>query len=314
MSKSTEVYIIIVTYNAIPWIQQCLQSCIEYPVVVVDNNSTDKTVAYIKENFPKVHLLPQKENLGFGQGNNLGIRYAMEQGAGYVFLLNQDAYVQEGCIEKLIAVHKKNSEFGVISPVHFNGAGTTLDSNFLLFLHRYKVAGTILSDMFKKTENELYPTEFVNAAAWLVSRDCLEKVGGFDPLFFHYGEDRNYCQRVAYHGFKIGIIPTAAVYHDREDRPEKKIEKFSKAYYKEFERYLKVDWADVNLQEFEKKYNNRSRYLLSKCFRYLTQLNFKMAKDVFIKRKILLQLEPELLKSRQESESKKPSYFREQKI
>src|SRR5690606_23565222 len=108
--------VIIVTYNGMPWIQKCLASCKDHQIVVVDNNSTDGTVAFINENFAKVQLMPQKENLGFGQANNIGIAYALEQGAVYVFLLNQDAYLQADCIEKLIQVHSHNKYYGILSP------------------------------------------------------------------------------------------------------------------------------------------------------------------------------------------------------
>lgn len=83
------------------WLQKCLDSCKGYQVIIVDNNSTDGTVSFIKENFPNIHLIPQTENLGFGQANNIGIKYALEQRAEYVFLLNQDAYLQEGCLGNL---------------------------------------------------------------------------------------------------------------------------------------------------------------------------------------------------------------------
>ncbi len=98
-------WIIIITYNALPWIGKCIESCPNLPIVVVDNGSSDTTVNFIKTNFPSIYLLCQENNLGFGQANNLGISYALKQGADYVFLLNQDTYLQNGCIESLIEVH-----------------------------------------------------------------------------------------------------------------------------------------------------------------------------------------------------------------
>jgi len=282
-----------------PWIQKCLASCKENQVVVVDNNSADGTVAFIKENFPEVYIMPQKGNLGFGQANNLGIKYALEQGADYVFLLNQDAYLQEGCIENMIQVQKENPPYGVLSPVHFNGGGSKLDANFLLYLNRYKVTERLLFDTFTDGLSKIYPVQFVNAAAWLITRECLEKVGGFDPLFFHYGEDRNFTQRVHYHHFKVGIVTPTIIYHDRENRAEKHIEKYSELYYGDFDRYLKVDWADINLTDFENKYNARCSYLLSKQRRFLLTLQLKKAKDCQTKRRLMVQLRAKIMTSRQ---------------
>ena len=60
----------------------------------------------------------------------------------------------------------------------------------------------------------IYETTFVNAAAWLISKKCLLAVGGFDPLYPHYGEDTDYIQRAQYFGFKIGIVPSVKIWHD----------------------------------------------------------------------------------------------------
>jgi len=291
------------------WLAQCLGQCDNYPVIVVDNGSTDGTVAFIEENFPKVQVLVQKTNLGFGQANNLGIKKALEDGADSVFLLNQDAYLEKRCVESLIAVQEQNPQYGVLSPVHFNGIGTALDEKFLLYLRRYEVDELLLFDAFSAQFGTAYPIDFVNAAAWLISKSCLEVVGGFDPLFFHYGEDRNYCQRVAYHEFKVGIVPAGIVFHDRESRAEQPMVKFSERYYKEYERYLKVDWADVNLQDYSRKIDARIRYLKSKCLRYFLGFNFKMGKDAYRKKQLLQQLKAEILKSRNQNATKAMSYL-----
>ena len=68
--------------------------------------------------------------------------------------------------------------------------------------------------MFFNRLKDVYETKYVNAAAWLIPRNVLTKVGGFDPLFFHYGEDDNYLNRVIYHGFKVGICPHSRIVHD----------------------------------------------------------------------------------------------------
>lgn len=85
-------YIIIVSYNGMPWLEKCLKSCGKFPVIIVDNSSTDETVSFVEDNFPNVILLRQALNLGFGQANNIGIRYALDIGAENVFLLNQDVF------------------------------------------------------------------------------------------------------------------------------------------------------------------------------------------------------------------------------
>lgn len=248
------IYIIIITYNATPWLQKCLDSCKGYQVIIVDNKSTDGTIAFIKEKYPQMHLLPQKENLGFGQANNIGIKYALAQGADYVFLLNQDAYLQKECIETLIETHKKNTTYGILSPIHLNGQGNRLDRNFSNYVN-YTANPDFYSDfVLKKPQQEVYEVPFVNAAGWLLYRKILETVGGFDPIFFHYGEDDNYCQRARFHGFKIGVVPTAFLWHDREDRQSVVFEnkqQEEESAFKQLERKLKTKWGDINLENID---------------------------------------------------------------
>lgn len=129
-----KIFFVIVTYNAMPWVDRCLKSALNgtksAEIVVVDNVSKDNTVEYIKANYSQVHLFPQTENLGFGAANNLGIRYALEQGADFVYLLNEDAWIEKNTLEILINVMQKNPDYGVISPLQITAVGDKLDRNF----------------------------------------------------------------------------------------------------------------------------------------------------------------------------------------
>lgn len=215
-----KVLCIVVSYNGMRWIKRCLDnlqsSSCQSQIIVIDNNSKDETVNFIRKNYPTIQLLETGKNLGFGQGNNLGLAIAIKDQADYVFLINQDAYVETNTLEKLIEAHKKNPEFGILSPIHLNGSGSDFDEHFYKFLIESDVKEIISSQVLieKKTAN-IVNTSFVNAAVWLISRECLIKTGGFDPIFFHYGEDDNYAQRVLFKGFKIGILTTTKIYHDK---------------------------------------------------------------------------------------------------
>lgn len=301
--------IIIVTYNAMPWIQRCLDSCQGYPVVVVDNASSDDTTSFIENNYPKITLLQQTKNLGFGKANNIGISYALNNGADYVFLLNQDAYLGLGSIQTLVDIAETNIDFGVLSPMHFDGVGEKLDRNFLKYLERYHIHGTLLADYQKNTIKSIYPTKFVNAAAWLLSKEVLLTVGGFDPLFFHYGEDRNFCQRVLYHGFKIGIVPEAVIHHDRENRQKIKNELYSNSYYIEYERYAKIDLADINEEQFNVLLLEKLQKLQKLYFKNLLRLNFKGLRDSKLKYFIIKKLGQEVLISRELNVKKEANYL-----
>lgn len=207
--------VIIVTYNAMRWVDRCLgsvtDSTVKADLFVVDNGSTDGTRDYIAEHYPEAILVRSEVNLKFGKGNNLGLEYALKNGYDYVYLLNQDAWVMPDTFEKMIVVQKKHPEFGLLSPLQLSSNGESYEQ---LFEH---LVVENLPDDYRG--HELCEITFAQAAHWLISKSCIEIVGGFSPTFPHYGEDDNYCQRVLYHGFKIGVVPSAKGVHDSANRP-----------------------------------------------------------------------------------------------
>lgn len=224
ISTHSTLATIIVTYNATRnnWLYKCLdsllQSTVKTDIIVVDNASTDETCKTIKGNYPEVILIENKENQGFGQANNQGLEVALAQGSEFFFLLNQDAYVEPNTIEKLVNILEKNPDYGIVSPLHLNGKGNALDYNFSLYINPTQCK-TLYSDfVLGKVQNQIYESGFICAAAWLLSKKCLEIVGGFSPVFFHYAEDNNYVHRLHYKRLKIGVYPNSKIFHDREDR------------------------------------------------------------------------------------------------
>lgn len=217
MKSPLNIYVVIVTYNGMKWINKCLrdvlQSDININIILVDNCSTDETVNFVKSHYPGIDLIVTNENVGFGRANNIGIRKALENNADYVFLLNQDGYVEKDTISKLVSFHIDHPEYGVLSPQQKNGNGTGLDKKFKNIVLRNCVTNTFL-----ESGKTIHDVSFVMAAFWLISADCLMRVGLFDPIFFHYGEDGDYLSRVRFHGFKIGVVMDSIAYHDRQER------------------------------------------------------------------------------------------------
>lgn len=210
-----KVLVIIVTYNGIRWIDRCLsalrQSTHPVTTMVIDNNSTDGTLRYIAEHFPEVILVGKKENLGFGQANNVGLRYALDNGYDYVLLLNQDAYLQAVAIDEMFKVADGKNLF---SPLHLTGEGKRLDLHFRESLRR--ADNELLDDLLIGNEiKSHYEVGEVCAACWFMPIDIIRKIGGFNPLFFQYGEDNNYYTRLEYHHCKTFVVPSAHVWHDR---------------------------------------------------------------------------------------------------
>ena len=213
---------IVVTYNGAQWVDRCLGSLHDpsFPVdtLVVDNGSTDGTLTIIEARFPGVEVFRSATNLGFGQACNIGLRKARDGGYDHVFLLNQDAWVLPGTIKHMVAMSGQTPDFGIISPIHLNGAGDALDKYFAECIVPSKCKGLFSDLALGRAEDRPYPVDFVNAAAWLVTRQCIRTIGGFSPSFFHYGEDENYVARMLHHGLRIGVLPTARIHHDRAGR------------------------------------------------------------------------------------------------
>lgn len=212
------IFTIIVTYNGMQhnWIERCLRSLekstIQQTAIVVDNMSVDGTRDYVPTHFPKAIWLPQDKNLGFGQANNIGIDYALKHHADFILLLNQDAALAPDALQHMVYASDGES---LLSPLHLNGNGSKLDSMFKSTLLTSN--NELLDDLLIGKElKPAYQTGEICAACWFMPRKIIEKIGGFNPLFFHYGEDNNYYQRLVYHHIKVFVIPHAIMYHDRK--------------------------------------------------------------------------------------------------
>jgi len=163
-------------------------------------------------------LCLQEQNLGFGQANNIGMRYAMEHGCTHVLLLNQDAWIDADMIATLLAYDDGNS---LLSPIHKTGEGDAIDYNFEH--HAMMRSGEYERYLKEHSEGQTgkYYTDEINAACWLLPRKILEEIGGFNPLFYHYAEDNDYLQRLHYWGKGIYFVTGTYCYHDRAHVPAK---------------------------------------------------------------------------------------------
>ena len=239
------LFVIIVTYKGQRWYDRCFgslrQSTIPIQTIVVDNASNDGTVEYIKEHFPEIHLVESKENLGFGRANNIAMRHALDNGCDYAFLLNQDAWIEPNTLQQLVNIAERHPDYGIVGPVQVNAERTKVLSGMIRFLvNPDNLNLDLFSDLMIGSVDEIYPVAEINAAAWLLPRKTLEIVGGFDPIFLHYGEDWNYLSRVLYHKMKVGLTPRIQVVHDcveHVDRP--------KSYSMEFDKWLLQRAADI---------------------------------------------------------------------
>ena len=291
------------------WLERTLSDIPEhYPVVIVDNASTDTTVSYIKKHYPQHILFEETTNLGFGQANNKGIAHALSQDATAVFLLNQDAYLEPDTIQLLEERSDENPAYGILSPVHYNGDGTTLDNFFSRYMAHSRVP-RFYRDAIRQEFQPIYEVSFVNAAAWYIPKHILETIGGFDPIFFHYGEDDNYIQRLVFHDFKVGVVPASTIYHDRGDRKRLKPKAFSTTYFKNVERLYKVRYANIGLPDFDNQITQQQTVLLKHALKSSVRLQWRRSAGYLKERKLLKQWAQEMINSRQQNKSKGAHYL-----
>ena len=275
------VFCIIVTYNAMKWVDRCLTSLRESSVpvcpVVIDNCSKDNSVAYIREKYPEAYIIENDVNKGFGQANNQGIEYAYRKGATHFFLLNQDAWVQKEAVKTMVEVMDSNG-LAVLSPIHLNGNGTIMDASFC----RAAVFNTnnveLVTDLMFGAPKDYYKVVSVPAAAWMIKRDTIDAVGGFDPLFFHYGEDSNYCQRLKYHKMIIAVTPHAFIHHDRLVKGN--IELFDRM---NILRQLFLEYANINQKGtlINKNTMKLHMHIITNLFRGLCTFNGELVKKTW---------------------------------
>ncbi|MGK0488818.1 MAG: GT2 family glycosyltransferase [Candidatus Endobugula sp.] len=211
----TNILSVIVTYNASEWLDVCigslLRSSVPTDIALVDNNSSDNTIGLIEKLYEDelTYFYSLTENMGFGKAHNYLFSRIDLTKYDYVFLLNQDAEISPSGISKLLKVAQAESGFGVLSPVHYFIEGE-MDRWFANYFNHF------VNERLTIANERVRTVRFVNAAIWLMRTDSLRAIGGFEPLFSHYGEDLNYVQRLHHIGLKSVIVESATGYHYRK--------------------------------------------------------------------------------------------------
>jgi len=299
-----KIYVIVVTYQGMKWYDKCFTSLREstYPVrtIVVDNTPGEEGANYIQEHYPEIHLIKTTKNIGFGKGNNVGMRFALDAGCDYVFLLNQDAWVEPEMMGILVQVAEKYPEYGLLSPIHLKPLKNHLNMMLDDGMNNYE----LISDLYCHIDlQDVYPITYSNAAGWLLSRNALLDVGGFDPIFNHFGEDDNYLARLLFHKFEIGLCPKAVMVHADSDL----LIPFSEndEHYRETVVDL-ITWTNITLP------NSLERCLwksLLKCISFCFRFNSKKRKYHWERYQRAKKYKDRVILSRQNNMERKPSWL-----
>lgn len=185
-------------------------------IIVVDNGSADDSVDRLRRTAdPAVTILALSENRGFAAGNNVGIRAALEAGAEWVWLLNNDTLVAPDCPQRLAAAARRHPGYHLLSPlIVYHDEPSRIWS-----LGDRRMAGTLLTRGLYRDRPlpaalpELIPVDFLSACSLLVQREVFAAAGMLDERYFMYGEDADFCLRAARCGFRLGCATQAQVRH-----------------------------------------------------------------------------------------------------
>jgi GT2 family glycosyltransferase len=186
-------------------------------VIVVDNDSTDGSDMEILRRFPQITLIRNPTNLGFAAGNNVGIRYALEQGTDYVLLLNNDALLDTSAIRVMAAALQPDPNRGIIVPkifVYPSGEKKRLwaaGAQWRTFPPRVKMRG--YGDIDVGQYDRPGVVEYATACALLIRRETFQRAGLLDESYFVYQEDYDFCDRVRASGMTLWYEPAAVVHH-----------------------------------------------------------------------------------------------------
>jgi N-acetylglucosaminyl-diphospho-decaprenol L-rhamnosyltransferase len=217
-----DVAAVVVTYNAMPYVEQSLASLQGIDTVVVDHGSTDGTLELVRERFPAAKLVEQ-ENLGLAAGWNRGVR---ETSAPYVLILNSDAWFVDGAAERLVAFAEERQRAGFVAPRLRNPDGTLQPSvrafptpwrlaTEYLFLRKLAPGSRALNAFYGGgfDHDEVREIDFAKAAAFLLRRDAFDEVGPFDEGFFLFSEETDWCYRLHQAGWAVIFYPGAEAVH-----------------------------------------------------------------------------------------------------
>jgi len=215
------IYPVMINWNSRQDTLECVASLLaagvsEGQIVIVDHASTDDSVPVLQERFGSaIHVLEIAENLGFAGGINRGVQFALGQGADWVLVMNNDTTVAGDFIAELEHAIQRHPEYTVFGPLILY----TYDPSRVWYLADCRWRNSLITRSLYKDQvvpedlTEFIEVDFISGCGMLVHRRVVEATGLFDPLFFMYAEDADFCWRARQAGFKIAAAPHARMWH-----------------------------------------------------------------------------------------------------
>jgi N-acetylglucosaminyl-diphospho-decaprenol L-rhamnosyltransferase len=218
----TDVSVVVVVLNGMPWLERCLESVAGHETIVVDHGSTDGSLELVRDRFPRARLIEQR-NAGMGGGNNAGMRVASGR---YFLLLNSDAWAVGDAVERLCAFADGRPDAAVVGPRLANPDGSLQRSvrafptlwrlaTEYFFVRKLAPGSELLNPLYAGgfDHASVREADWISGACLLVRREATEDVGLFDERFFLFSEETDWCYRFGAAGWKVVFYPGAEVVH-----------------------------------------------------------------------------------------------------
>jgi len=187
---------------------------VDFKVIVLDNGSVDGSVSEIRNQYPHIQMIPLTENLGYAGNNNIGVKLALEQGAEWILILNDDTVLESTCLANLMHGMVANPEIGIAGPMvyHFNEPDVIQSAGGILGKY-WNSSHLGQNELDRGQYSKLHSVDWISGCAILVRRAVIEQVGMLDPNYFLYWEETEWCLRASRAGWKIAHIPQAKLWH-----------------------------------------------------------------------------------------------------
>jgi hypothetical protein len=220
-AAAPKVAVVVLAWNGKPLTMACLESLssLRYgnaSVILVDNASADGTAAAVRAEFgDRVTVIENAENLGFSRGNNVGIRRALDDGADFVLLLNNDTVVDPALVDRLVEVIAESDDIGIVGPkIYYASQPDRIwFAGGRIYLARAVSKHIGIRELDTGRYDSIRDVDYVTGCALLARREVFEKIGYLDPVFAAYYEDADFCVRARRAGFRVVYAPAGKVWH-----------------------------------------------------------------------------------------------------
>jgi len=215
-----KIYIILLNWNNEEDTIECIESLKKmnynnYKIIVIDNGSEEKSVQKIEKKYSDLCIIKNRSNLGFAGGNNVGIKYAIDNDVDYVLLINNDTTVEENFLTELVLVGETDEKKGLLgSKIYFHSEKNRIWSaggkvNWL----KNKGTHIGLDEVDEGQYDKIKEVDYLTGCCLLIKKEVIEKIGVLEEDYFLYYEDTDFSLRAKNSGYTCVYVPASKIYH-----------------------------------------------------------------------------------------------------